>query len=136
MNKNNLMFLIVCFGFFLIGCYFLYNSIKFIFKGKRVEGTIIGYITKSHKYKGTRNYTYIPKVQFYTEDNELVAVKYSNSSSSIPQIQKKIYVYYDKNNHRKILIDTLIDKWLFPIVFMSIGLIGMLLILVSYFKCN
>lgn len=129
MNKNNLAGLIFCFIFFLIGCYNLYVTFKFILKGEMVEGTIVGYNTRHYKSNNVKKVSYAPKVQFYTKNNELITVERSFSQSSEPELYKQLYLYYDKNNPQKILINTFFFKWILPISFICFGLIGILLVL-------
>lgn len=133
MTQNNLAGLILFFIFFLIGCYLLYSTIKIISKGERVEGTIVGYTTKYIRSGGRRRETYSPKVQFYTKNNESMTVEYSYSHSSKPELYKKVYLYYDINNPKKILIDAFVYKWLLPISLIPFGLIGILLVLNTIF---
>lgn len=128
-RRNNIVvtfivLLIVGILFTFIGNLILSGTTELVKNGIKTEATVVDLI--SHKSKSS--YTYNPEVEYKTETGEVIRAE-SNSGSNPPAYAKgdKVNIYYSKSNPQNMIIDSVFDIYVFPLIFITIGIIAIII---------
>jgi hypothetical protein len=108
--------LILLFGavFSGVGLLFAVKSVDFMRDSAQTEGTVIGHDRSGNK--GNR----IPIVR-YTVDGQSHELRGEVGSNSPPSVNSTLTVIYKKADPSQAQIDSFVQRWLFPLIFLGIG---------------
>lgn len=114
-----LIFIGVSTVFIIVGVVFLYNNYSFVQGAEQATGTFKEYITRSDS-EGT---TYAPVVAFVAEGENYEFTEQVSSSNRPYSEGDEIAVYYDPENPQKARIKSTFNLWVFPSIFLGMGLL-------------
>jgi len=127
------IFLIISLLFLLIGVLFsgaslyMFIDIQTFFQtAVATEGTVTELVRNTSRDSDGTSYTYTPVFEFTVADGSTQTAK-SSISTSHPaySIGEEVTVYYDPTNPKKIKINSLMERWLLPMLFGFFGIIGL-----------
>lgn len=97
-----------------VGLLFAVKSVDFMRDSAQTEGTVIRHDRSGNK--GNR----IPIVR-YTVDGQSHELRGEIGSNSPPAVNSKLTVIYKKAEPNQAQIDSFVQRWLFPLIFLGIG---------------
>jgi NADH:ubiquinone oxidoreductase subunit 6 (subunit J) len=108
----------------LAGINLLSRSIKITNNGISVEAQVTNVKTK----RIGRKTSYTPEIRFTTSRGETVNVQLQKSTGSPAySVGDKVSIIYSQDDPKKVLVDTVFNKYGFPIIFMATGIISLLI---------
>jgi hypothetical protein len=130
-GKKNTVFAIVIMiimgvVFLTAGIYTLSSRINLSKNGISAVGRVV----KVNRHHSSKNTTYRPVVEFTTSSGEKIQVEYPNGTNPPKySVGDRVTVRYLENNPKNFLIDSTFEVYIFPIIFISIGALIILLCL-------
>ncbi len=130
MTKNKLVLIFLGLVFLGVGIFLGYPELRDISKSEKTTGEIT-----DAKYAGVKKGSdmYKAVVKFTTLDGQNIIYTSSLASSSKPPVGKKVEIFYRKDNPQAAHINSFIETYLFPVVFMGSGVIILALALMSWY---
>lgn len=108
----------------LAGISLLSKSIKMINDGISAEAQVIN--VKTNRIGRKTNYT--PEIRFATSEGETVNAQLDKTTGSPAySIGDKVSIIYSQDDPKEVLVDSIFNKYGFPIIFIAAGALSLLI---------
>lgn len=119
---------VCCLPFFFVGLYEAYQNNQAIKNFTHTEGTVVGNSYTTTYEDGNAVGSYLPQVEFTTTNGK--NIRFTDQIGSLPpdyEIGSKVQIIYQPANPTNARIHSLKRLWLAPTIFMTVGLLPMII---------
>ena len=125
MNNESFLLIVASLLFIAVGTFILLNNIKKLKEWRRTKATVVDYV----KSRSEGQIMYSEVVSFIANGKKIEAVNRSDQVSSPFKINEKIDIVYNPLNNNKIMIISLFRVYIFPMIFILLGLLSLFITL-------
>jgi len=125
MNNESFLLIVASLLFIAVGTFILLNNIKKLKEWEKTKATVVDYV----KSRSEGQIMYSEVVSFIANGKKIEAVNRSDQVSSPFKINEKIDIVYNPLNNNKIMIISLFRVYIFPMIFILLGLLSLFITL-------